>query len=307
MNDIKFNGNKLLRIRKGKDMSQDKLAELVGVTRQTIYLWESNQNLPDVEKVGKLCEVLEIDLIELMDGMTNLTHSRECIKENNFYKKRINKKKIIKTIMIILLCIFIIYITTSTIKFFRLKDIFSKWEKIDKVDNYYFSYVKLEINNDGLPINEAQAYEVYLKDGILTKVFKKQESQEISYIIIDNFNTKERIVINEEDKSYKKMILEDGNLLLSANLPNELALNSFDTKTLLISSLNPKFIIRGKDNYTIQYNSLTTIMKKDSGLIFYEEKNDNNPKIKNYLKHFSIELDTNKEFVIDLNEYIEVK
>ena len=90
MNDIKFNGNKLLRIRKGKDITQEKLAELVGVSRQTIYFWESNQNIPDAEKVSKLCEVLNVDLSELVDGMTSHNISESNQNSENVIKKTIN-------------------------------------------------------------------------------------------------------------------------------------------------------------------------------------------------------------------------
>ena len=81
MSDLKFNGNKLAKIRKQKDLSQEKLSDLIGVTRQTIYLWESNQNLPDVEKVSKLCEVLNVQLSDLVDGMNVKEDLKE---EKNF-------------------------------------------------------------------------------------------------------------------------------------------------------------------------------------------------------------------------------
>lgn len=307
MDEIKFNGNKLLRIRKGKDITQEKLAELVGVSRQTIYFWESNQNIPDAEKVGKLCEVLEVDLSELVDGMTNLTNSRECIKENNFYKKRINKKKIIKTVMILLLCIFIIYIITSTIKFFRLKDILNKWKIIDKSDNYYFSYIEINTDENGLFTKINQSYETYLKDGIMTMVHKDSETLETDFIMIDNYNTNERIVINEKEKTYKRDTVDIDTTSLSTHLPNSFAMNSFNTSEILYAVFNPKFIIRANGSYTIEYRSTTTVMNKETGLIFYEEDRNKNSRTQNYIKEFSIELDTNKEFVIDLNEYTEVK
>ena len=106
MSEIKFNGNKLLRLRKGKDITQEKLAELVGVSRQTIYFWESNQNIPDSEKVGKLCEVLEVDLSEVVDGMSSHNVSESSRNSENVIKKTVNKRKIVKCISILLIVLF---------------------------------------------------------------------------------------------------------------------------------------------------------------------------------------------------------
>lgn len=55
-------GEKLIRARKEKGLSQRKLAEKVGVTFQTISKWELNKSLPDIEKVKKICEILEKDI-----------------------------------------------------------------------------------------------------------------------------------------------------------------------------------------------------------------------------------------------------
>ncbi len=55
-------GEKLIRARKEKGLSQRKLAEKVGVTFQTISKWELNKSLPDIEKVKKISEILEKDI-----------------------------------------------------------------------------------------------------------------------------------------------------------------------------------------------------------------------------------------------------
>lgn len=309
MNDIKFNGNKLLRIRKGKNISQEKLAELVGVTRQTIYLWESNQNLPDVEKVSKLCEVLNVTLPDLVDGMSVQNTSEVNQKtENVFQKKKMNKQKMIKLLMIVLLVLVIIYLVMSMIKFFRLKDILSKWQKIDEADSYYYSYIKIDTDEDGLFVKESQCYEQYLKDGIMTTVFRNSATHDISFIMIDNYNTKERIIADVKNKTYKKEVLELETTALMSHLPNTLAFVDYnDIGVMIAASFNPKFHIKAKGSYTIEVDSLTTIINKDTGLIFHEEYFDKNPKTQNYVKEFSIDIDTDKEFEIDLNDYVEMK
>ncbi len=51
-------GERLLEYRNRVNLSQEKLAEKVGVTRQTVSKWETNQSVPDFDKILPLCEAL---------------------------------------------------------------------------------------------------------------------------------------------------------------------------------------------------------------------------------------------------------
>ncbi|MGL5254004.1 MAG: helix-turn-helix domain-containing protein [Brevinema sp.] len=51
---------KILRLRKMNGMSQDDLAEKVGVSRQSISKWESDQATPELEKVLLLAKVFSV-------------------------------------------------------------------------------------------------------------------------------------------------------------------------------------------------------------------------------------------------------
>lgn len=53
-------GNKIADVRKAKNMTQEQLAELMSVTRQSISRWESNQSTPEMEKIVYLAEILEV-------------------------------------------------------------------------------------------------------------------------------------------------------------------------------------------------------------------------------------------------------
>ena len=48
---------KLLSLRKKEGLSQESLAEKLGVTRQTISNWESGQTSPDLLQAGKISEI----------------------------------------------------------------------------------------------------------------------------------------------------------------------------------------------------------------------------------------------------------
>ena len=54
-------GQKLYKLRVIRGLTQDKFADLVGVSRQTIYKWEYDVIHPSSENIAKLAEVLQID------------------------------------------------------------------------------------------------------------------------------------------------------------------------------------------------------------------------------------------------------
>ena len=53
-------GDKIAKARKNVNYTQDQLAELLEVTRQTISKWESNLAFPETSKISKLAEVLKV-------------------------------------------------------------------------------------------------------------------------------------------------------------------------------------------------------------------------------------------------------
>ncbi|MBR2891172.1 MAG: helix-turn-helix transcriptional regulator [Bacilli bacterium] len=62
---INFSVN-LETIIKSKKISQEELAELIGVSRQTIYKWETDICLTNLNKIEKLLEVLKVSINELL-------------------------------------------------------------------------------------------------------------------------------------------------------------------------------------------------------------------------------------------------
>lgn len=53
-------GEKIARARKDINLTQDQLAELLEVTRQTISKWESDLTFPETAKIAKLSKVLNV-------------------------------------------------------------------------------------------------------------------------------------------------------------------------------------------------------------------------------------------------------
>ena len=61
---------KILQLRKALGLSQEQLAEQVGVSRQSISKWETGQSAPELEKIVELSRVFGISTDELL-GITS--------------------------------------------------------------------------------------------------------------------------------------------------------------------------------------------------------------------------------------------
>lgn len=53
-------------MRKEKGMTQEQLAELMGVSQKSISRWENGKTMPDFSLYESLCEVLGIQVLELL-------------------------------------------------------------------------------------------------------------------------------------------------------------------------------------------------------------------------------------------------
>ena len=60
-------GNSLFHARKKSGLSQEVVAEKIGVSRQTISKWEINETVPDVYQSKKMAKLYKITLDELIE------------------------------------------------------------------------------------------------------------------------------------------------------------------------------------------------------------------------------------------------
>ena len=64
-------GKFIAQKRKEQNLTQEQLAERLGVSNKTISKWETAKCMPDYAVVKKLCEELKVTISELMDGEEN--------------------------------------------------------------------------------------------------------------------------------------------------------------------------------------------------------------------------------------------
>ena len=80
-------GNNLFEARKKAGLTQDKVAEKLGVTRQTISKWETNETTPDIYQAKKLAKLYNLSLDELIEFDTDIKEIEEIIKNTNEEKE----------------------------------------------------------------------------------------------------------------------------------------------------------------------------------------------------------------------------
>ena len=63
-------GNKLAEARKRQNLTQEQLAERLGVTRQAVSRWESDAAYPETDKIIRMAQILEVSCDYLLqDGV----------------------------------------------------------------------------------------------------------------------------------------------------------------------------------------------------------------------------------------------
>ena len=61
--------DRIQNLRKTKGLSQEQLADAIGVSRQAVSKWESEQATPDLEKIILMSEYIEVTTDYLLKGI----------------------------------------------------------------------------------------------------------------------------------------------------------------------------------------------------------------------------------------------
>ncbi len=103
-------GKSILDYRKKNDLSQEQLANKIGITRQAISKWEQEKGAPDIENLILLSDEMNISLDNLIKG------------NSNFKKQIVNNQKAVKFHLLVIL--FLIAIVIYIAYFAILHEIF---------------------------------------------------------------------------------------------------------------------------------------------------------------------------------------
>lgn len=111
-------GEKILKLRKAKNYSQEEVANQLNVSRQTVSKWETNQSTPDFDKIVPLCELFGITTDELL---RDISIEQEVKEEKSLDVSTKKKTALVVSVSVLLYFFSIIWIIVST-EVFRLPD-----------------------------------------------------------------------------------------------------------------------------------------------------------------------------------------
>lgn len=80
-------GMRIKQRRNELHLTQDEVAEALGITRQTISNWENGRSYPDIERVIRLSEIYQLSLDELLKGDVKMVHHLQENTNVNRYLK----------------------------------------------------------------------------------------------------------------------------------------------------------------------------------------------------------------------------
>lgn len=198
-------GKFIAELRKSKKITQEELAEQLGINNRTISRWENGKNMPDISLYKPLCEILGISIEELINGekteKNDLKQSYEkaiinTIDSNNKVKKKMSK--LIKLLLLII-CIALITIISITIYYKN---------KYPKIDIYNMSVLTSDVNQLNtdltLDMNNFKIY-FYGIDSLQVSDSKN------NYFDLKNALNYKQVTINDV-KSYLESQYKNGNI-----------------------------------------------------------------------------------------------
>ena len=109
-------GKFIAACRKEQGYTQAKLAEQLGLTDRAVSKWENGKSLPDASVMLKLCELLNINVNELLSGERLDTEGYKKKAEDNLLELHLHEEKSNKK----MLGLEIVIATISVISFFAL-------------------------------------------------------------------------------------------------------------------------------------------------------------------------------------------
>ena len=139
--DLDNIGKFIKEMRKTRNLTQEELAEKLGVNNRTVSRWENGKNMPDISLYKPLCEVLGISIEELVNGeitdKNNVSNSVEKAIINTVSSSKKEKSKMSKIIKLLSVLVFLITIFVVMMVVYYKK-------KYPKIDIYNLDVIKSE-------------------------------------------------------------------------------------------------------------------------------------------------------------------
>ena len=207
---MKF-GENLQKLRKEQGISQEQLAEKLGVTRQSVSKWESGSSYPEMDKIVALCNLFHCDLDVLINKDVTEERQRkdassviksafqsicDYVKKTIFVFEHKTMKELIKMLaqIFIIICVILCF----AIPFVILKEIvISLFYTGDNVFSLFFSKFFEFVFNAGYAILAIAAFLYIFK-------IKFLDSEEIIEVVEESDESKETENSGEKEVAENK-------------------------------------------------------------------------------------------------------
>jgi transcriptional regulator with XRE-family HTH domain len=119
-------GKRIKEQRTSCGLSQEKVAELMDVSRQAVTKWENDQSAPSTKNLFKLAEIFRTTVDILIDSKESSEDRKQSLTEHVYYlyklqedKKQAERLKAVKLMIIIFGIMALVLLTSAGIYFFN--------------------------------------------------------------------------------------------------------------------------------------------------------------------------------------------
>lgn len=153
-------GEKLLTLRTQRNMTQEELAEQLGVSRQSVSKWESNGTFPNMNKLLEICDFFQVSLDYLLrdieePGINAGVHPTPQIPPSAEHRqKTVSKKPVSIYIVLSMILVGMLFVVScclfGSIYKNHIWNTNDREEKLMYVDTVYEQYTKAKVSvNNG--------------------------------------------------------------------------------------------------------------------------------------------------------------
>lgn len=177
-------GEKILKLRKDSKLSQEQLAEKIGVTRQTISNWELGETQPNPEQLKLLSQALNISIDELLDNDVKQILVEKVSNTEKLAGMIIKGLKIVGIVIVIIVILNLISLVTFGV--FKTNTV-----------NYEKSTVSLQCGLDG------KVYDYLIEYNSDDEILESSGSEFIENILKDKEFTNSKMMVKYIESYFK--------------------------------------------------------------------------------------------------------
>ena len=321
-------GKTLQDLRKEKNISQEDIADILNVSRQTISNWENSKSYPDILALIKLCDIYKISLDALLkEDQQLLNHIKKEKQKKN--KIIIGCVSIIVTLVLVLayFLFFQNYFQTIDITRKEIQMLVDNKEQFVEITKSK-QYNKDEMTDNYLKISDSEFKDIvsyldnnnykyetvyrftnyhiestdimgYVPLGDIMKIKNKSKTTPFSFWAAEC----DIVTTNNFDEYFEIDIIgrvptNDNEIMISNVLANLIINNGIETSNRKYNPTNYEEIINGKNSYYFGNNKVKIVGILNYDLsefdaikeITWEELNDNYEKYSNIYDEYSLRI-----------------